>query len=244
DLRGEAAWESFADQDGAPGVPGVPGIRAGHIPHSLPFDPAGLLPADGWPDPAQARQALGRIGPRDDDFIDLDAEIVLYGDGPEDPRLGLAYLLLRGMDVRVRVFAGGWREWSSHPATPVVRIVGTEGLRQLLAPAASGSAGRPLPSPVLLDLRGEDDFQLSHLPGARSLPIHLLSSLTEVVDRHWPGTDRARTPVVFYCYGRSCIRSRNACSAAAHAGFQNLLWYREGIPAWQQAGLPLSRPAP
>ena len=45
-------------------------------------------------------------------------------------------------------------------------------------------------------------------------------------------------PLVFYCRS-DCWLSWNAVKRAHHLGYHNLYWYRDGIDAWQQAGLPL-----
>lgn len=44
--------------------------------------------------------------------------------------------------------------------------------------------------------------------------------------------------LVFYCRS-DCWLSWNAVKRAHHLGYHNLYWYRDGIDAWQQAGLPL-----
>ncbi|WP_366915224.1 PQQ-dependent catabolism-associated CXXCW motif protein [uncultured Pseudomonas sp.] len=45
-------------------------------------------------------------------------------------------------------------------------------------------------------------------------------------------------PLVFYCRA-DCWLGWNAVKRAHHLGYSNLYWYRDGIDAWQQAGLPL-----
>ncbi len=56
---------------------------------------------------------------------------------------------------------------------------------------------------------------------------------------------RPDRPMVFYCRS-DCWLSWNAVKRAATLGYTNLYWYRDGIDAWEQAGLPLqpARPAP
>tara|TARA_R110000868_G_scaffold188512_3_gene431284 strand:+ start:15094 stop:15609 length:516 start_codon:yes stop_codon:yes gene_type:complete len=46
------------------------------------------------------------------------------------------------------------------------------------------------------------------------------------------------SPLVFYCRS-DCWLGWNATKRAHHLGYRNLYWYRDGIDAWQQAGLPL-----
>ena len=50
---------------------------------------------------------------------------------------------------------------------------------------------------------------------------------------------RKDTPLVFYCQGPQCWMSYNAALRAINLGYQNVLWYRGGLDAWQRAGLPL-----
>ncbi|AOE85392.1 PQQ-dependent catabolism-associated CXXCW motif protein [Pseudomonas sp. TCU-HL1] len=56
---------------------------------------------------------------------------------------------------------------------------------------------------------------------------------------------RRDRPLVFYCRS-DCWLSWNAVKRAAALGYTNLYWYRDGIDAWEQAGLPLqsARPVP
>ncbi len=46
------------------------------------------------------------------------------------------------------------------------------------------------------------------------------------------------TPLVFYCLSTQCWMSYNASLRAINLGYTNVLWYRGGLEAWQQAGLP------
>lgn len=213
------------------GYEAPPDFSAGHVPHSLPFDPRTLLAGAGvLPRPAMARAKLGRLGPRPDTVVDLDATFVLYGKGEDDPGLGLGYLLLRLAGVDVRIFPGGWEEWARSPESPVVRIVSTPELEALLAREPAG----PL---LFFDLREEWDFRSGHIAGAYPLPSRRFAeSLEPLVAERWPGIDRAQVPVVFYCYGRECIRSRECSTIAAKSGFRKLFWYREGMVAWQKEG--------
>ena len=49
---------------------------------------------------------------------------------------------------------------------------------------------------------------------------------------------RKDRPMVFYCQSVQCWMSYNAALRATRLGYTNVLWYRGGIEAWQQAGLP------
>ncbi|MBW8368652.1 MAG: rhodanese-like domain-containing protein [Arenimonas sp.] len=50
---------------------------------------------------------------------------------------------------------------------------------------------------------------------------------------------RKDRPMVFYCQSTQCWMSYNAALRAINLGYTRVLWYRGGIEAWEQAGLPL-----
>lgn len=56
------------------------------------------------------------------------------------------------------------------------------------------------------------------------------------------GGDQARA-LVLYCKS-DCWLSWNASKRAAALGYTRLYWYRDGIDAWQQAGLPVQTATP
>ena len=237
DLRGAEAWETSGD---------TAARTPGHVPHSLPFDIHRLFSESfldeekTWPEPAKARRVLGKLGPRPGTYVNLDSTFVLYGDGSEDPRLGLAYLIFRLMDVWVRVYPGGWRDWSSVHERPVVRIVDAEAVRDLLDRSNPGlEHDQGTEWMPLVDTRGYQDFLAGHLPGAVSLPSHLCAERLPEALPVPLGIEAVDLPILFYCYGRDCIRSRHCSTLSARAGFGNLLWFRNGVPAWQELGLPL-----
>ena len=225
-----------------------PTFAAGHIPYSLPFDPRALLPARGWPRPAEVRRRLAAFGPRPGDPVNLESTFVLYAGDEADPRLDLGYLLLTLAGLDARVFPGGWKEWTAGGARPVVRVISAAELAGRLRRGDPGlSADRPARDLVLVDLREPRDFAIGHLPGALSLPfVHFAADFEKTVESGWPGADRATLPLVLYCYGIDCVRSRKAGAQAAHAGFRDLLWFRGGVQEWRETGLPLldSPPAP
>ena len=46
--------------------------------------------------------------------------------------------------------------------------------------------------------------------------------------------------LVFYCGGPQCWGSYNASLRAIRMGYRNVHWYRGGLQAWQEAGLPVN----
>jgi thiosulfate/3-mercaptopyruvate sulfurtransferase len=232
DLRDEGLWMETEYE--APAR-----FAAGHLPHALPFDFRRWLPADRQSSAAMWK-TLQTLGPRAVTKIDPKAELVLYGEGPADFQPGLGYLLLRRAGIPVRVFAGGFGEWSRDPANPVERIVGAPEVDRLLEAENPGLPDQVPQSVILLDLREMYDFKLEHIPGAFDFPAYSEgTSIEKVVEEKWPQARAARAPAILYCYGRGCIRSRDAAARLARAGFTNLLWLREGLDAWRAAGLPL-----
>jgi thiosulfate/3-mercaptopyruvate sulfurtransferase len=230
DARGWERWET------------PPTFAAGHIPYSLPFDPRTLLPEGaGWPDPAEVRRRLGTLGPRPGDPVSLESTFVLYGQDARDPRLGLGYLLLALAGIDARVFPGGWQEWTAEGSRPVVRVISAAELAaRLEREKARLSQGLPPHGLILLDLREARDFAIGHLPGALGLPFHRFTeTFAQTVEAGWPDADRANIPLVLYCYGPDCVRSRKAGAEAAHLGFRNVLWFRGGIQEWRDAAYPL-----
>ncbi len=224
DLRDEGLW--MEKEYEAPAR-----FAAGHVPHALPFDFRRWRPNDRKSSGAMWK-ALQSLGPREVTKVNPKAEFVVYGDGPADLQPGLGYLLLRLAGIPVRVFPGGFTAWSGDPSNPVVRIVGAPEVDRLL------EAER---SVVVLDLRESYDFKLDHVPGAYNFPAYFEdSTIDKTVEEKWPQAKAARAPIVLYCYGRGCIRSRDAAAKLARAGFTNLLWFREGLDDWRAAGLPLA----
>jgi 3-mercaptopyruvate sulfurtransferase SseA/rhodanese-related sulfurtransferase len=234
DLRGADTWSLATLPEPS---------RAGHIPHSLPFDFSTLLADGDWPDPAEARKQFLKLGPREREYVDSQATFIIYGEDQADPNLGLAYLLLRLMDIDVRVYDAGWQDWSTDLKSPIVRIMPTRELENLMRAENPQLVDEfDYESFIFLDLRGSFDFRRRHLPGSIHLPMHVFAdSLSGCLDANWPEVDPSTIPVVLYCYGPECVRSRNGASVAAHQGFRNLIWYRDGVTGWKSEGLPLFR---
>lgn len=236
DVRDARGWDKWQTP---------PIFGAGHIPYSLPFDPGALLPTDdGWPDPVELRRRLAALGPRAGDPVNLESTFVLYGEDPQDPRIGLGYMLLTLAGLEARVFPGGWQEWTAAGERPVVRTISAAELASLLKEENPGlDQDRRPRGVILLDLREHQDFVIGHLPGALFLPYYSASEvLAEILEmkleREWPDADRA-LPLVLYCYGPDCLRSREAGAQAARLGFRNVLWFRGGIREWRETGYPL-----
>lgn len=210
--------------------------RAGHVPRSLPWDPRSVLTrGDGrLPDPQAGRTAFLQLGARASARIPPHAEVAVYGEGAQDSRAALAYLVLRTVGFAPRVLPGGFSGWQT-AGRPVARIVEPAEVQALLAGERA----------VAVDLREAYDFAAGHVPGAALLPIHrIFGELDTTVRALRPSFDAATDPLILYCYGRDCIRSHEAAATAAQAGFRQILWFRDGMEAWRAGGYPVAaRPA-
>ena len=119
-------------------------------------------------------------------------------------------------------------------AIPGGKVIGTRALAQLLR--------NPQAKALLFHAYGAPQ----HLPNAIPAgPAAQGGSFDDQVQREFGqflqktvGDDNAR-PLVFYCQGVQCWMSYNAALRAIRMGYRNVLWYRGGIEAWAQAGLPV-----
>ncbi|MBB5038500.1 rhodanese-like domain-containing protein [Prosthecobacter dejongeii] len=108
---------------------------------------------------------------------------------------------------------------------PDVAQLSVDGVERLLA-------GEVATHPVLLDARSAEEYAVSHLPGALSLPVKTVTdeALRELA---------TSAPYVVYCSAgyRACELARRLHQAGIHQ-VQNL---EGGIFAWANAGQPVHR---
>jgi thiosulfate/3-mercaptopyruvate sulfurtransferase len=246
DTRGWAEWEGpISDPETRGSVWRVRGReggsapRVGHIPHALPFDFHRFLRADGaFKSPQETRAIFAELGPRPSSPVDLSDEFILYDDGSSgEGALGYSLLRRAGLGA-LSYYPGGWAEWASDPTLPVVRIVHAQELKERLASARRWfKPDAPPPGFAFFDVRHEGDYARAHIPGAVCLTSrYFLDSLDVFIERYWPGLDRRTAPIVVYCYGPDCIRSRNCTTWAARKGFLNAERFYGGMDEWRAAG--------
>jgi len=82
-----------------------------------------------------------------------------------------------------------------------------------------------------IDVRGLDDFNIGHIPGAYHLPIK-----SDFDERNLSAIVKKEQPVVIYCNGILCMGSSIAIKKAIGWGWSNIFYYREGIRDWKQQG--------
>lgn len=108
--------------------------------------------------------------------------------------------------------------------------ISTEELRTLLV---SGSV-------LLLDTRPHLEWAISHIPGAKNvaprpgMPMSQYTSDVAEVERLVAG-DRTR-PLVLYCNGPFCGKSRRVSDELIAAGYTNVRRYQLGAPVWRALG--------
>ncbi|WP_049563989.1 rhodanese-like domain-containing protein [Nonomuraea sp. SBT364] len=83
----------------------------------------------------------------------------------------------------------------------------------------------------LVEALPADAFAAEHLPGARNVPDQLSAELAGQV-----APDRA-APVVVYCSGPYCNRSKITAAAFARLGYADVRVYPGGKQDWAEAGL-------
>lgn len=87
---------------------------------------------------------------------------------------------------------------------------------------------------LFLDVRKNSDWDAGRVPGA--VHIELKKKLSAEAMMEEMKKDEA---VVIYCNGASCLRSSVASKKAVDWGFTNVYYYRDGFPAWKNAGHPV-----
>lgn len=85
-----------------------------------------------------------------------------------------------------------------------------------------------------IDVRKASDYEEGRIPGA----FHL-DSRSDFTEANLAGIVGIDDPVVIYCNGENCMRSSDMSAAAVSWGYTNIQYFRDGYPAWDNAGLPV-----
>lgn len=87
---------------------------------------------------------------------------------------------------------------------------------------------------LFIDVRKDKDWDAGRVSDAVQLNIKTtLSKETMLAEM------KKNDPAVMYCNGERCMRSSDACKKAVAWGFTNMYYYRDGFPAWKNAGYPV-----
>lgn len=93
---------------------------------------------------------------------------------------------------------------------------------------------------AILDARPPMEYAISHIPGAlnvapqRGRPAHLYISDVAEVERLVGGAKDK--PLVLYCNGPFCGKTKRLGSELVNAGFRNVRRYQLGAPGWRALG--------
>ena len=96
---------------------------------------------------------------------------------------------------------------------------------------------------LFIDARVAAEYADKHIKGAASIPF---KEQFPKVSKTGPEDkfDLAKLPadknkdMVFYCNGSPCWKGYKAAAAAIKAGYKKVQWFRDGLPAWLEKGLP------
>ncbi|MBI5330419.1 MAG: rhodanese-like domain-containing protein [Betaproteobacteria bacterium] len=96
---------------------------------------------------------------------------------------------------------------------------------------------------IFVDARVAAEYAEKHIKGAVNAPYketHPKASKIVPADKFdlakLPG-DKGK-PLVFYCNGSPCWKGYKAADAAIKAGYKQVNWFRDGMPAWEGGGFP------
>ncbi len=87
---------------------------------------------------------------------------------------------------------------------------------------------------LFVDPRRETEYEAGRIPDAVSLELKSVFSEAALAEHAKP--DDA---VVFYCNGPKCPRSAKCSELAVSWGYKQVFYFRDGFPAWQDAGYPV-----
>jgi rhodanese-related sulfurtransferase len=133
----------------------------------------------------------------------------------------LAILLLSAADVFTATLA------DASAKTPEIS---TQELREILASKTA----------TVLDSRPRAEYAVSHIPGALNVAakpgMAASAYVSDVAEVGRLLQDRKQTPLVLYCNGPFCGKSKRLSEELAAAGYTNVRRYQLGIPVWRALG--------
>ena len=102
-------------------------------------------------------------------------------------------------------------------------------------------------SAIVLDARPYEEYAVSHIPGAQTVPgkpgttpALYVADVSDVAKRI---PDRAQ-PLILYCNGLYCGRSERAADELTGIGYRNVSRYQLGAPGWRALGGVMQVEAP
>ena len=136
-------------------------------------------------------------------------------------------------------------------AVLVIGTLSVQATAQRAAPAAQEETTREISteelqtilssrSATVLDARPAAEYAISHIPGAVNVapkpgvPMSMYVSDVAEIGRLLHGDKSA--PLVLYCNGQHCGKSKRLAADLLDAGFSNVRRYQLGIPIWRAVG--------
>ncbi len=96
---------------------------------------------------------------------------------------------------------------------------------------------------LFIDARVAAEYAEKHIKGAQNITYHEVHKKVSTIDPNdrfaldkLP-SDKGKA-MVFYCNGSPCWRGYKAAAATIKAGYKNVYWFRDGLPAWEAKGYP------
>jgi rhodanese-related sulfurtransferase len=85
----------------------------------------------------------------------------------------------------------------------------------------------------LIDARTPVEFEEVHIKGAMNVPQPQFDEYAKLLPKD------KDVKLVFYCNGVKCGKSKKAAKQAVASGYTNVFVYAEGMPVWEEQGLPI-----
>lgn len=86
---------------------------------------------------------------------------------------------------------------------------------------------------IVVDARNPEEYQEVHIKGAINIPEKQFAEQVDLLP-----TDKS-APIIFYCNGVKCGKSKKAAKKAMELGYNNVFVYGEGMPVWEETGMPI-----
>lgn len=92
---------------------------------------------------------------------------------------------------------------------------------------------------AFVDARSAEEYAEGHIPGAVSLPFDDVYKKPELAKT----LDEKGLPIIVYCGGGDCDLARTLAYALIEAGHKRVLVFKDGLPGWAAAGMPVAKGA-
>lgn len=87
---------------------------------------------------------------------------------------------------------------------------------------------------LFIDPRRDSDWAEGRIPDAIHLELNTVFS-----EQTLAAEAKKSDAIIFYCNGAKCGRSAKCAAKAVSWGYQNVYYFRGGLPAWKSASYPV-----